>query len=153
MQLVQDPDSGEFVWDAKGSRIIRVGDAKGDADAVNFRTVLVLIEQIQNGGGSVGIAPKFWSFEGDGEVTDFRWPAPTSWTPCSTTPHWRKRPGLETTWYRSPATQILPGCEGVAPAIRFTTALADGQRGFTTLRGYARPWIGETPIYTVAPAL
>ncbi len=104
MQLVQDPDSGEFVWDAKGSRIIRVGDAKGDADAVNFRTVLVLIEQIQNGGGSVGIAPKFWSFEGDGEVTDSRWPALTCWTPCSTTLRWRRRQGPGTTWYRSPAT-------------------------------------------------
>jgi len=49
--------------------------------------------------------------------------------------------------------QILPGGEGVAPAIRFTTAPADGQRGFTTLRGYARPWIGQPPVYTVAPRI
>ncbi len=35
---VLDPDSGEFVWDAKGQRIINVGDPKADQDAVNKRS-------------------------------------------------------------------------------------------------------------------
>ncbi len=154
MQLVQDPDSGEFVWDAKGSRIIRVGDAKGDADAVNFRTVLVLIEQIQNGGGSVGIAPKFWSFEGDGEVTDFPLAGADVLDALFYDTALEKTAGAGDYLVSKPGDfQILPGGDGVAPAIRFTTAPADGQRGFTTLRGYARPWIGETPIYTVAPRI
>ncbi|HDS1595856.1 TPA: hypothetical protein QEL30_000636 [Stenotrophomonas maltophilia] len=154
MQLIQDPESGEFVWDAKGSRIIRVGDAKGDADAVNFRTVLVLIEQIQNGGGSVGIAPKFWAFEGDGEVTDFPLAGADVLDPLFYDTALEKTVGAGDYLVSKPGDyQILPGGDGVAPAIRFTTAPADGQRGFTTLRGYARPWIGETPIYTVAPRI
>lgn len=154
MQLIQDPESGEFVWDAKGSRIIRVGDAKGDADAVNFRTVLVLIEQIQNGGGSVGIAPKFWSFEGDGEVTDFPLAGADVLDALFYDTALEKTAGAGDYLVSKPGDfQILPGGEGAAPAIRFTTAPVDGQRGFTTLRGYARPWIGETPIYTVAPRI
>ncbi len=147
MQLVQDPDSGEFVWD-RAAHIIRVGDAKGDADAVNFRTVLVLIEQIQNGGGSVGIAPKFWSFEGDGEVTDFRWRRRLDALFYDTA--LEKTAGLETTWYRSPATEfcLVAGCGS-------GNSLHDGAgRWATGLYHPARlrrPWIGETPIYTVAP--
>lgn len=39
-----DPGTGEFVWDAKGMRIINVGDPKADQDAVNKR----------NGGGGGG---------------------------------------------------------------------------------------------------
>jgi len=48
---------------------------------------------------------------------------------------------------------IVPGVDGAPPAIRFKVPLADGVQGFTTLRGYARPWIGEPPVYTVAPRI
>ncbi|MFL4516286.1 hypothetical protein [Stenotrophomonas pavanii] len=154
MQLVQDPESGEFVWDAKGSRIIRVGDAKGDADAVNFRTVLVLIEQIQNGGGSVGIAPKFWAFEGDGEVTDFPLVGADVLDALFYDTALEGTAGVGDYLVSKPGDfQILEGVEGADPVIRFSVAPGDGVRGFTTLRGYARPWIGQTPIYTVAPRI
>lgn len=160
MQLIQDPESGEFVWDAKGSRIIRVGDAKGDADAVNFRTVLVLIEQIQNGGGSVGIAPKFWSFEGDGEVTDFPLAGADVTDPLfyDTAVELSANAGNYKVSRPVDANGvgeflIVPGVSGAPPAIRFLQPLGDGVRGFTTLRGYARPWIGQPPIYTVAPRI
>lgn len=160
MQLVQDPDSGEFVWDAKGSRIIRVGDAKGDADAVNFRTVLVLIEQIQNGGGSVGIAPKFWSFEGDGEVTDFPLAGADVTDPLFYDTALELAANAGNYKVSRPVDAngvgeflIVPGVSGAPPAIRFLQPLGDGVRGFTTLRGYARPWIGEPPVYTVAPRI
>jgi len=154
MQLVQDPDSGEFVWDAKGSRIIRVGDAKGDADAVNFRTVLVLIEQIQNGGGSVGIAPKFWTFEGDGEVTDFPLPGADVFDALFFDTALEGTAGIGDYLVSKPGDfQILEGVAGASPVIRFSVAPGDGVRGFTTLRGYARPWIGQPPIYTVAPRI
>ncbi len=155
LQLILDPEgSGQFVWDAQGARIIRVGDAVQNTDALNLQTALVLIEQTLSGGGTTGVTPKFWAFEGDGEVTDF--PLPDADV-------------LDAFFYDTAVEGtadagdylvskpgdflILAGVDGAPPVIRFAEPLGDGVRGFTTLRGYARPWIGQTPIYTVAPAI
>ncbi|HEL5345933.1 TPA: hypothetical protein UOJ01_004552, partial [Stenotrophomonas maltophilia] len=156
MQIILDPEgSGELVWDAKGSRIIRVGDATNDADALNKRSALVLIEQIQGGGGTVGVTPKFWAFEGDGVVTDFPLAGADVLDPlfydtavetaAGSNVYPVSKPGIDG------AFTIVPGVLGAPPAIRFNPPLGDGVRGFTTLRGYARPWIGQPPVYTVAP--
>ncbi|MGX9710030.1 hypothetical protein [Stenotrophomonas maltophilia group sp. LNF259] len=154
MQLVQDPDTGEFVWDAKGNRITNVADAKVAGDAVNLRTMMELIEEIQNGGGSVGVSPKFWAFVGDGEVTDFPLPGSDVLDPLFYDTAVEATVGAGDYLVAKPGDyQILPPVDGSAPAIRFATPLADGVRGFTVLRGYARPWIGEPPIYTVAPQI
>ncbi|HED4877205.1 TPA: hypothetical protein R4K21_003023 [Stenotrophomonas maltophilia] len=153
-----DPDgSGEFVWNARGNRIIRVGDAIADADALNRRSALVLIEQIQGGGGTVGVTPKFWSFEGDGVVTDFPLPGADVLDPlfydtavetaAGSNVYPVSKPGIEGDF------TIVAGALGAPPAIRFNPPLGDGVRGFTTLRGYARPWIGQPPVYTVAPRI
>lgn len=154
MVVILDPDSGQFVWDAKGSRIINVGDAKADMDAMNLRSVLLLIEQIQNGGGTSGVDPKFWEWVGDGESTDF----PIEGADV-----------LDTNFYDTaaeatvdggdylvvrPDTYTIVAATADSPAvIRFTEPPADGIHGFTILRGYARPWIGQKPIYTVAPEI
>lgn len=160
LQLVLDPVSGQFVWDAKGNRIIRVGDAVHVTDAVNLGIVLNLIEQIQTGGGGVGVDPQFWTFEGDGEVTDFPLPGADVFDALFFDTALEATAGAGDYLVSKPASatdsgeyQILEGVDGAAPAIRFATAPGDGVRGFTTLRGYARPWIGQPPIYTVAPRI
>ncbi|WP_312252714.1 hypothetical protein [Stenotrophomonas sp.] len=152
MQIILDPEgSGELVWDAKGSRIIRVGDATKDTDAVNLQTVLRLLEEVQNGGGTVGVTPKFWPFEGDGEVTDFPLPGADVFDALFYDTALEGTAAAGDYLVSKPGDyQILEGVSGADPVIRFTVAPGDGVRGFTTLRGYARPWIGQTPIYTVA---
>lgn len=160
MQLIQDPDTGEFVWDAKGSRIINVGDASLDGDAVNLRTLLAMIEGIQNGGGTVGVTPKLWTFTGDGEVTDFPLAGADVLDPLFYDTAAEITAGAGNYKVSRPVDangvgefMIVPGTEGEPPAIRFNPPLGDGVRGFTTLRGYARPWIGQPPVYTVAPRI
>ncbi|MGH8037088.1 MAG: hypothetical protein ACREPD_05035 [Stenotrophomonas sp.] len=160
MQEVPDPETGLFVWDAKGNRIIRVGDAIADADALNLRGALRLIEEVQNGGGSIGINPKFWQFVGDGEVTDFPLAGADVDDPLFYDTAAELTAGAGNYKVSRPVDAdgvgeflIVPGVSGAPPAIRFQTPLADGVRGFTTLRGYARPWIGPSPIYTVAPRI
>ncbi len=160
MQLVQDPVSGEFVWDAKGSRITNVGDATALADALNLRSALVLIEQIQGGGGTIGITPRLWTFEGDGEVTDFHLAGADVLSPLFYDTAVEITAGAGNYKVSRPVDAagvgeflIVPGVDGAPPAIRFKVPLADGVQGFTTLRGYARPWIGEPPVYTVAPRI
>ncbi|WP_414615981.1 phage tail fiber protein [Stenotrophomonas geniculata] len=161
MLLVPDPDgSGDMVWDAKNNRIVRVGDAIADADALNKRTALVLIEQIQNGGGTVGVSPKLWTFEGDGEVTDFPLAGADVLDPLFFDTAVELTAGAGNYKVSRPVDAngvgeflIVPGTAGAPPAIRFNPPLGDGVRGFTTLRGYARPWIGEPPVYTVAPRI
>lgn len=160
MQLVQDPVTGEFVWDAKGSRITNVGDATALADALNLRSALVLIEQIQGGGGTIGITPRLWTFEGDGEVTDFPLAGADVLSPLFYDTAVEITAGAGNYKVSRPVDAagvgeflIVPGVDGAPPAIRFKVPLADGVQGFTTLRGYARPWIGEPPVYTVAPRI
>ncbi|WP_143048239.1 hypothetical protein [Stenotrophomonas maltophilia] len=160
MQLVQDPVTGEFVWDAKGSRITNVGDATALADALNLRSALVLIEQIQGGGGTIGITPRLWTFEGDGEVTDFPLLGADVLSPLFYDTAVEITAGAGNYKVSRPVDAagvgeflIVPGVDGAPPAIRFKVPLADGVQGFTTLRGYARPWIGEPPVYTVAPRI
>jgi len=160
LQLVLDPGTGQFVWDAQGNRITRVGDAVLATDAVNLGLLLNLIEQIQTGGGGVGVDPQFWTFEGDGEVTDFPLSGADVFDALFFDTALEATAGAGDYLVSKPASatdpgeyQILEGVDGAAPAIRFATAPGDGVRGFTTLRGYARPWIGQPPIYTVAPRI
>ncbi|MBH1637326.1 hypothetical protein I5U65_19760 [Stenotrophomonas maltophilia] len=158
MLLVPDPDgSGDIVWDAKGSRIVRVGDAVADADALNKRTALAIIEQVLGGGGSVGVDPKFWAFVGDGEVTDFPLPGADVLDPLFYDTAVETAAGSGIYPVAKPGDAgvftIVAGVADAPPSIRFHIPLGDGVRGFTTLRGYARPWIGQPPIYTVAPRI
>ena len=156
MQLVLDPGgTGEFVWDARGSRIIRVGDAIGEMDALNWRSGLALIEQVQGGGGTVGIVPKFWGWEGDGESTDFEIEGADVDDPLFYDTAMEATPGGGDYLVCRPNVDftILPATAEAPAMIRFGVAPGEGVRGFTTLRGYARPWIGQTPIYTVAPQI
>lgn len=154
MVVILDPDSGEFVWDAKGSRIINVGDATADMDAMNLRSVLLLIEQIQNGGGTSGVDPKFWEWVGDGESTDFPIEgADVLDTNFYDTAAEATVDGGDYLVLRPDTYTIVPATADAPAVIRFAEPPADGIHGFTILRGYARPWIGQKPIYTVAPEI
>lgn len=137
-------EDGEFVWDAKGSRIVRVGDAVGDQDAVNLRTLYTIVEQIQNGGGVVGVKPKYWEITGNGEDTDFD----LEGADVSDLLFYdvvvaglSKEPYDEYT--------VIPATDGASFAIRFPAPLADGVEGFVILRGYAKPFTGNTPVQTL----
>lgn len=154
MVVILDPDSGQFVWDAKGSRIINVGDARADMDAMNRRSVLMLIEQIQSGGGTSGVDPKFWEWIGDGESTDFSIEgADVLDTNFYDTAAEATVDGGDYLVVRPDTYTIVPATADAPAVIRFTEPPADGIHGFTILRGYARPWIGQKPIYTVAPEI
>lgn len=151
MQLIFDPGEGDFVWDAEGHRIVRVGDASSLTDAMNLRSVLLLIEQINGGGGSTGVTPKFFQFTGDGEQDTFWMPGAdiedASWydTYVEHTMGARdfvgQEPGVDFSIELGHDADTGPGAW-----IRFAQPLADEVRGFTILRGYARPHIGEVPV-------
>lgn len=158
MQTVIDPATGAFVWDAKGQRIIRVGDAVADTDAMNRRSTLNLVEEIQTGGG-VGVTPMTYLFQdddgeglADGVVTDFPIPQATVDDPGIYDVYFEQtlgaldfvgmRPGLD---YR-----VNIGLDPADSVMSFAVAPAAGLRGFAVLRGYARPWTGGTPLTTAA---
>lgn len=151
MVIVFDPDDGEFVWDAKGVRIIRVGDAVALQDAMNMRSTLEMVEQIQAGGGSVGVTPKFWSWEGDDESIDFPIPGADVDSNLFYDTAMEVSPGVYTVLRPGEDFEVLIDSNTDDSVIRLATAPAAGVKGFTTLRGYARPFIGPEPITTVAP--
>lgn len=152
LQLVFDPDTGMFVWDAKGNRLINVGDARQLMDAMNQRSTLTLIEQVQGGGGTVGITPLFYSWIGDGESTDFPMLGADVDNPYFYDTAMETAADLGDYFVVRPDTgfKVLPSVSGASMVMRFPVPPADGVHLFTTLRGYARPWIGDPPIYTTA---
>lgn len=147
MQLIEDGEGG-FVWDAKNSRIINVGTGIDVTDAANIGNVLTLLEQVQTGGGVVGVQPKYWEIAGNGEDSDFT---------------------LDGADVDNPLLYLVViGGEVVEPydgfniesgngstqrVLRFPAALPDLTEGFVVLTGYARPYIGPPPITTVAPTV
>lgn len=148
-------EDGEFVWDAKGSRIVRVGDPLGDQDAVNLRALYLVIEQIQNGGGAVGVAPKFWSWVGDGTTTDFAIPGADVSDPLFYDAAMEETPAAGDYLVMRPTEDFTVSItlDTDESLFRFASAPAAGQRAFATLRGYARPYTGANPIYTTAPRI
>jgi len=155
LSLVLDPDSGEFVWDAKGMRIVRVGNAVADTDAVNLGTLYTYVEQIQNGGGAVGVAPKSWGWVGDGVTTAFAIPGADVSDPLFYDGAMEATAGAGDYQVMRPTEDfsVSIAIDTDDSMIRFPTAPAAGQRAFAILRGYARPYTGANPIYTTAPRI
>lgn len=140
LQKGEDPDTGEFVWDAEGHRIINVGDAINTGDAINLGQMYIAIEEVLAGGG-IGVTPRYWQFTGNGTQTDF----PIEGADVS-----------DALFYdtvlagagQEPYDQftIILGEDTADSVIRFATAPPAGADGFTILRGYARPSSSEDPI-------
>jgi len=150
LQLVPDPETGGFVWDAKGNRIIRVGSAIGDTDAVNLGQMQQYVEEA--GSGGVSVSPKGWGWVGNDNDTDFPIIGADVSDPlfydvameqtAGSGDYLVLRPGEDFT--------ILTDQGPENAAIRLTAAPADDIRGFAVLRGYARPYAGPSPITTTA---
>ncbi|MDY4297510.1 MULTISPECIES: hypothetical protein [unclassified Xanthomonas] len=153
--LVLDPDSGQFVWDAKGMRIVRVGDGIAEQDAVNMRTLYTYVEQIQNGGGSVGVAPRSWSWLGDGTTVDFPIPGADVGNSLFYDSAMERTAGAADYRVLRPEEDftVVVGADTTESILRFAVAPAAGLHGFTVLRGYARPYTGPSPITTTAPRI
>lgn len=149
LQITFDDLTGEFVWDAKGNRIIRVGDPVGEHDAVNLRSVLLLVEQIQSGGGSVSVSPKYWEFTGDGSETVFELPGADVADPLF---YQVVINGLTKEPYDEYAIEV--GTGGLH-SLKLLTPPANGVEGWVILRGLARPAAGDLrriPILNVDTA-
>lgn len=144
LQLVVDP-TGEaaFVWDAKGYRLIRLGDGIDTTDAINLGQAYTIVEDVLNGGG-VGVTPRYWQFEGDGETTTFDLPGADVYDALfydTALEGEVLEPGVDFT--------IIQGTTTDDTGIEFTVAPALGAKGFTVLRGYARPKAVDDPITTL----
>lgn len=145
LQLEPDPESGGFAWNARGSRIIRVGDPIGGADAANLQSVLRLLEQAQEGGGQgVVVAPRIWQFDGDGSAREFGIPGADVDDPLFYDV-FLQRAGQEP--YDD--FSIVMGLDTSDTLLRFAVAPANGTTGWVVLRGYARPYQGEAPVTTL----
>ena len=139
MQMEFDPETGAFVWNAKGSRIVNVGDARLEQDAVNLRTLNTVIQEGPTGPGS-GVAPVKFDFLGDGVTTDFLLAGsqvddPLFYDACMELTAGSRdfgavEPGQDFT--------IVPGASSTERYLRFYTAPGSGVEGFAILRGYAR---------------
>ena len=145
-------EDGEFVWDAKGSRLVRLGNAIALTDGLNVQSALALIEQIQTGGGVVGVEPQFWDWEGDGATTDIPIPGANVANPYFYDTSVEVVSGSGEYFAAKPGVDFVPviADDPDDSVLRFTTAPAGGVRGFTVLRGYARPYIGPQPVTTLA---
>lgn len=141
-------DGGEFVWDARGHRIIRVGDARDPMDAVNLRSLLLLVEQIIGGGGSVGVNPKTFQFTGDGEQVQFWMEGADIDSPEFYDTYIETAPGNREFIGQEPVVDYVVELDigGGGAWITFSTPPGDGVQGFAVLRGYARPYIGPPPM-------
>lgn len=154
MQLVFE--DGEFVWDAKGSRIVRVGDPKADMDAVNLRYMRDYVAEHGGGGGGGdgSVTPLMWDWVGDGVTTSFPIPGAdvanvlffdtAMEQVASADDYFVLKPGVD-------FTVSIPADHDESRII-LTSPPAAGIRGFTVLRGYSRPYAGN-PIETVAPVV
>lgn len=157
MQTILDPETGEFVWDAKGQRIINVGDATAGTDALNLRSALTIIEQIQTGG--VGVTPVLYLFHdddgtawADGVATDFPIPQADVGDPSMYRVYFEQVAGAGSFVARRPGVDysVIVGADTGNSIMRFTVPPTAGSRGFAVLMGYARPWAGDPPLTTTA---
>lgn len=57
-RAVADPTTGEFVWDAKGNRLINLKAGTNDTDAVNVGQMQAYVEEV--GSGGVGVSPRIF---------------------------------------------------------------------------------------------
>lgn len=150
MQLVQDPDTGEFVWDAKGNRLVNLKAGTNDTDAVNVGQMQTYVEEA--GSGGVGVSPRIYDWTGDGDSTDFPMVGANVSDPLF------YDVAQETAAGSGEYTVLRPGADfsvllDLGPAnaaIRLVSPPADGVRGFAVLRGYARPSTGPAPLTTTA---
>lgn len=151
MQMEFDSDTGTFVWNAKGARLINLGDGINLNDAINLGQAYGLLE---TGSGGVSVSPKYWEWEGDGELDNFPISGADIDNPLFYDSAMEMAADNGDFIVLRPFDDFTITFTGDADEtrIQFTTPPAVGVRGFTTLRGYARPFAGD-PITTVNPTI
>lgn len=125
--------SGEFVWDAEGHRIINLGDASADTDAVNLRTLLQKLGDYTSLG--LNTDPRFWEFTGDGTETVFYLPGADVSSPLFYDVYVAGVAIEPTDGYA-----ITIAADTTGSFITFTTAPANLAECWVVLRGYAKPF-------------
>ncbi|TMN24494.1 hypothetical protein [Pseudoxanthomonas sp. X-1] len=151
LSLVFEDGSGEFVWDAKGSRIINLGNALNPGDAVNLTTLFKYIDQAATGG--IGVDPKYWPWVGDGTTKAFPIPGADVSSPLMFDTAQEQTAGAGRYLVLDPAVDftIEIASDPTESLLRMAVAPANGVHGFTVMRGFARPYSGDPPLTTVAP--
>lgn len=148
LQLIED-GAGGFVWDAQGHRLINLGAGVNPTDAANLGQILNLIESTIGGGG-VGVDPQSWSWEGDGVQTDMPIPGADVDNAIFYDTGFELVAASGEKFIAEPNVDftVVIGADPLDSIMRFVTPLPNGARGFSTLRGYARPYSGATPLTT-----
>lgn len=128
---VYDVD-GNFVWDAKGHRIVNVGDAVLEGDAVNRRMLLQMLGDVVSQG--LNTDPKYWEIAGDGVETTFFIPGADVFNPVFYDV-FVGGVGLEP----EDGFTVAVSPDPTGSTITFATPPAAGVETWVILRGYAKP--------------
>lgn len=128
---VYDVD-GNFVWDAKGHRIVNVGDAVLEGDAVNRRMLLQMLGDVVSQG--LNTDPKYWEIAGDGVETTFFIPGADVFNPVFYDV-FVGGVGLEP----EDGFTVTVSPDPTGSTITFTNPPAAGVETWVILRGYAKP--------------
>lgn len=134
--------------DMNSFRVFNLNDAVAMLDAVNLRQLLTLLDQWSAGGKNgvpgMSVQPQLFTWVGDGVTTDIPLPgADVSDSSFYDT----AQNGL----VLEPEDDftILMFDDVNDTIMRLKTPTPNGVKGFTVLRGYARPYSGDAPITTV----
>jgi len=147
MQLVPD-GAGGFAWDARGSRIIRVGNGLQLSDAANVGQALA------GGGGGGGfpgqvVTPKFWEFDGDGTETEFT----ITGADVADALYYDVAVGGVA---QNPDDDydVIVSADSQFSVIRFTNPIPNGVTGWAILRSFVGPGESQVspqlPVFTIA---
>ena len=148
LQLVPD-GAGGFVWDARGSRIIRVGNGVQFSDAAN-------LGQAGSGGGGGGggsfpgqvVTPKFWEFVGNGTETEFT----ITGADVADALYYDVAVGGVA---QNPDDDydVIVSADSQFSVIRFSSAPPNGVTGWVILRSFTGPGISnvspQLPVFTI----
>lgn len=148
LQLVPD-GAGGFAWDARGSRIIRVGSGMQLSDAANVGQLLSGGGGGGGGGGGQVVTPKFWEFTGNGTETDFFIPGADV---------------ADALYYdvaiggvaQNPDDDydVIVSADSTFSILRFTTPPPNGVVGWAILRSFVGPATSQVspqlPVFTIA---
>jgi hypothetical protein len=104
--------------------------------------------------GEDGVTPKFWSWKGNGEDRSFPLEGADVFDKLFYDTAMEATPEARDFLVVKPNDFVIrEGVDGSPPVIEFLIAPEENQEGFTTLRGYAKPWTGPPPITQVGPRI
>jgi hypothetical protein len=139
----------------KSAKLLAIICVRSGATDLNNPLDAAIITQNGSGGSSntttsnnAGVSPRIWSWEGDGESTDFSIPGADVADPLfyDAATENNSIPGEYNVLKPGIDFLILMGDTSADTQIRFQSAPEEGVKGFTILRGYALPYVGNPPV-------